>query len=333
MIEGYLREAIQQGASSVHVEGAGVRMRVDGVLHPMTELAEPRAALERLRAMAEIDGGLKTGSGRFVLAFGGARYELSVSMLVGQSATVHIRPQRGRYFPDFTFDALGLGGDDRARMERALARPGLVVLAGPTRSGKQPVLYAALASRADGSRKVFSIEWVLRDRLPGIDQVVVDDSIGYGFPAYLRAAGHMDVDVLGIGELVDIETADHAMRFVARGKTAITTMHVPNAGGVFQRLVNMMVEPYLVAEYVGLVQAQRLVRLVCCEAGCERCHGRRFRGMALVVESVEVTPAVRDLIVRGKFDEIRGPRTLREGALELAAAGRTTKAEALLVTP
>jgi type IV pilus assembly protein PilB len=363
-----LREAIEQRASSVHFEGSDssviVRVRVDGVLHRLHELAEPSGVFDQLRAMASIQADALSGDGRFVLALASGRFAASVSIVAttaGQSAHVHVASQRGRYFPDFTFEALGLGGDDRARLEAALARPGLVVLAGPTRSGKQPILYASLCSRNDGSRKILSMEWALRDRLQGIDQVELDDDVGYNFPHYLRVAGRMDVDLVGIGELVDYETVEQTFRLVARGKTAITTVHVPSAAAAFGRLLSMGQEPYVVAEHVTLVQAQRMVRLLCehCKEpaahraaigelgltaeqaerakffsarGCARCDGRGFRGAALVVESLEVTPAIRERIVRRDVDGIRGPRTLREGALELAVAGRTTPAEALLAT-
>lgn len=366
-LDACLRDAINDRASGIYFEGNDttvvVRLRVDGVLHPLRELGEPRAVFEQLRTLAAIDLDTRIGDGRFVLALRGQRYELAVSVVTtaaGQSAQVFVIPQRGRYFPDFTFDALGLDGEDRARLEAAVARPGIVVLAGPTRSGKQPMLYASLLARADGSRKVFSVEWVLRDCLKGVDQVQVDDALGYGFPAYIRAAIRGSVDVLGVGELVDYETVEQTFRFVSRGKTAISTLHVSNAAGVFSRLINMGQEPYVVADLVSLVQAQRRVRLLCEECkvpaphgragladlgftteqierarvfgprGCARCHDRGYAGAALVVESLEVTPAIRERIMRRDFDGMRGPRTLREGALELAVAGKTTPTEALL---
>jgi type IV pilus assembly protein PilB len=376
-VNALLAEAVRRRASDVHVEpyerSLRIRLRVDGVL---CEVAPPPPGLAsaittRVKVMAQLDIAERRlpQDGRLRLTLSeGADADVRVSVLptlFGEKLVLrlldHTRVER-------RLDTLGLEPDALAQLRLALARPhGLVLATGPTGSGKTTTLYAALAGLNTTAVNICTVEDPVEVHLPGVNQVASREDVGLSFAAALRAFLRQDPDVIMVGEIRDLETADIAVKAALTGHLVLSTLHTNDAPSAVMRLLDMGIPPFLVAGALVLVVAQRLVRVLCprcarsCPAsleairaaewrgapfvprqatGCPDCAGTGFRGRAAIYELMAPGDAFRDRVVAGATAvELRrlvcadGMRTLRQAGLALAARGLTTIEEVLRVTP
>ena len=373
-----LLDALKAGASDVHVEstteGLRVRMRLDGVLRDISTLgkAHQSGILSRIKLLAGLDIAERRvpQDGRARLALADREVDLRVSTLpsiYGESAVVrlldHSTTARG-------LAELGLSAELEARFDRLIHRPtGLILVTGPTGSGKTTTLYAALGRVNGAAVKILTVEDPVEYRLAGITQIPVNRRAGLGFGSALRSMLRHDPDIIMVGEMRDRETAEIAVQAALTGHLVLSTLHTNDAVGGITRLVDMGIEPYLVSATVEAILAQRLVRVLCdaCAEpiqptpaelatapasvakrtdrrfrrprGCEACSGTGYRGRRGIYELFVPTERIRARVAQGAtLDELRalarddGLITLREAAWEAARTGLTSIAEVLRVT-
>jgi len=376
-----LREASLRNASDLHVEpfehGWRIRLRIDGVLH---EIARPPAHLRdafvtRIKVLARMDiaerrvpqdGRLRLASGTSAKAPDDYRVS-SLPTLFGEKLVL----RRLEALPaDLSLAALGLDDVQRDALADAIRAPhGLVLVTGPTGSGKTLSLYCFLQMLNGESRNLCSVEDPAEIQLAGINQVNVREKAGLTFAAALRAFLRQDPDVIMVGEIRDEETADVAVKAAQTGHLVLSTLHTNDAPAAIARLIDIGVEPYNLAAALRLITAQRLVRRLCtvcrvpvddraaalggiavrddatpgwrpyAPVGCDACHGIGYRGRIGIHQVMPVTDAIRELIVRraGAQDIARQARaecvaTLRDAALARVRDGTTSVAEAIGAT-
>jgi general secretion pathway protein E/type IV pilus assembly protein PilB len=373
-----LTEALDVRATDVHVEPfenrLRVRYRVDGVLTEANIPAEVRrfqaAIVSRLKILSHLDIAEKRlpQDGRIRLKVGGREIDVRVSvipMLHGEAVVLRILDSGGAMR---TMDSLGMAPRDRSAFERVLELPhGIILVTGPTGSGKTTTLYAGLSRINKIDRKIITIEDPVEYQLPGVNQIQVSTKTGLTFARGLRAILRHDPDVVLIGEIRDKETAEIAVQASLTGHLVFSTLHTNDAPGATARLIDMGIEPYLVASSLELVMAQRLVRLICqhCKEqvavpdletfreefggalpdalwrgrGCRQCQGTGYRGRTGVFEIMPVTEEIRALTLeRASTGVIRkvavkqGMKSLRLDGWRLVREGRTTVEEVLRVT-
>jgi type IV pilus assembly protein PilB len=376
LVSAMLAEAVREGASDLHVEpqrdGLRIRHRVDGVLRDVMLLPKGTSAavVSRLKILSGLDIAERRipQDGRARIAVDGTAVDARVSTLPGlhgEKVVLRLFAADSAVQPLAT---LGLATAQLDIVERLLAAPqGLVLITGPTGSGKTRTLYAALARVLTAEVNVVTLEDPIELQLPGITQVAVHPRSGMTFARGLRAVLRQDPDVVMVGEVRDSETAELALQAALTGHLVLTTLHTNDAPGALTRLVDMGVEPYLVASSLSLVVAQRLVRKPCpaCSGpyeppdavlaglglgqealagatprrgdGCPACAGSGYRGRRGVFEVLEVTPVVRHAIGGGEealaaAAAATGLQRLREHALAVAARGETTYEEVLRAT-
>jgi type IV pilus assembly protein PilB len=376
LVDRLLDVAVRERASDLHLEphrgSVLVRLRVDGVLHEVLQL--PPAGYSAVTARLKIIAGLdiierrvpQDGRARIRVAGGIVDVRVStVPAMHGEKIVVRILPSASR-LPDL--HGLGLTDDQRDLLLEVMSRPqGLVLITGPTGSGKTNTLYAALAEGVDGSRNVMTLEDPVEIELPGITQIQIDDKSGLSFARALRACLRQDPDVLLVGEIRDQDTADLAVRAALTGHLVLATLHTLDAAAAITRLADMGVAPYLVTSSLALVVSQRLVRLPCPECvapdptapevlrqlsvddvegtwvravGCPACTDTGYRGRTAVLEMLPVTEALRAALLVGANEaRVRaiasdaGHVTLYGSGLNKARAGQTTLAEVLRAVP
>ena len=374
-----MEKAVDLRASDVHIEpvrtGLQIRMRVDGVLRAVAAPADapPQALISRLKILSGLniaerrlpqDGGARLKIGRGEL-------DVRVATLPtqhGESAVIRLLPRdRGL----LGIDKLGFRPHDEARIRRMLGSPnGMIVVTGPTGSGKTTTLATLLSALNTPAVKILTIEDPIEYELPGIVQAQVKSAIGLTFAAAMRAFVRQDPDIIMVGEVRDAETASIAVHAALTGHLVLTTLHTETAAGAVPRLIDLGVEPFLLKSTLRLVVAQRLVRLLCerckttrrleqedfardprlefiglrtgesvCEPkGCERCGGVGFRGRVGVFEAIEVAGEMREHVREGA-DSFAieaaalggGMTTMTIDAAEKARAGITSVAEALRI--
>lgn len=369
-----IADAVDARASDIHLEPAedrlAVRYRIDGVLVEQPALPpQMRAGLvSRIKVMAELNIAERRlpQDGRLRVAVRGHEIDLRVAIapsIHGQTVVMRILDKSGMALD---FAALGFAPELAERMETMLARPhGIMLVTGPTGSGKTTTLYAALATINSGTRKILTVEDPIEYRLPGIVQTQVNPAIGLDFAAALRSFLRQDPDVMMVGEIRDLETAQIAIQAALTGHGLLSTLHTNTAAGAITRLLDMQVEPFLLASTLNAVVAQRLVRRLCphckvphvpgpgqraalrCDdsatfwrgAGCGECGHTGFKGRIALVEFLEVDEAVAQLILdRADAREIArraGAKqlyTMMQDGLAKAKAGLTTVDEVLRVT-
>ena len=373
-----LREAISLRATDVHFEPfeneLRVRYRVDGVLQEAAIPAEVRqfraAIISRLKILSQLDIAEKRlpQDGRVKLRIAGREIDVRVSvipMVHGEAVVLRLLDRSAALLG---LEQLGMSARDCAQFERLLALPhGIVLVTGPTGSGKTTTLYAALSRINDTSRKIITIEDPVEYQLHGINQIQVSTKAGLTFARGLRSILRHDPDVVLVGEIRDLETAEIAVQASLTGHLVFSTLHTNDAPGALTRLVDMGVEPYLVASSLEAVLAQRLVRLICpaCREeivgapveqaraayriqglerlwtgrGCRQCQDTGYRGRTGVFEFMVLTDDIRAMILRrASSGEIRraaqghGMMSLREDGWRLVTEGRTTLEEVLRVT-
>jgi general secretion pathway protein E len=373
-----LAEALESRATDVHVEPfenqLRVRYRVDGVLVEANIPAQVRkyqaAIVSRLKILSHLDIAEKRlpQDGRIRLKVAGREIDLRVSvipMIHGEAVVLRIL-DRGD--ASFGLEHLGMSSRDRSIWDKVLDLPhGIILVTGPTGSGKTTTLYAALSKINNADLKIVTIEDPVEYQLRGINQIQVNTKSGMTFAAGLRAILRHDPDVVLIGEIRDKETAEIAVQASLTGHLVFSTLHTNDAPGATTRLIDMQIEPYLVASTLEMVLAQRLVRLICpkCKEeapreeveklreefgqevpevlyrgkGCRNCQGQGYRGRQGVFEMMPVTDEVRALVIeRASSREIRkvamrqGMNSLRSDGWRLIREGRTTPEEVLRMT-
>ncbi|HEX7935770.1 MAG TPA: ATPase, T2SS/T4P/T4SS family [Paraburkholderia sp.] len=374
-----LREATRRNASDLHIEpaehGWRVRLRIDGVLH---QLAPPPVHLRdafvtRVKVLARMDIAERRvpQDGRLRIATSPGRLEdyrvNSLPTLFGEKLVL----RRLDALPaDLSLDSLGLDARQRETVDAAIRAPhGLVLVTGPTGSGKTLSLYCFLNLLNSEARNLCSVEDPAEIQLAGINQVSVREKAGLTFAVALRAFLRQDPDVIMVGEIRDEETADVAVKAAQTGHLVLSTLHTNDAPAAVARLIDIGVAPYNLAAALRMVTAQRLVRRLCtacrapaplsaaalraagfaenqidgCEpyspTGCAACHGIGYRGRVGVHQVMPVSDAMRELIVArvGTHELARQAHsehvgTLREAALALVRNGTTSLAEALAAT-
>ncbi|MGN6330494.1 MAG: GspE/PulE family protein [Motilibacteraceae bacterium] len=377
-VEDLLTRALALGASDVHLEPQRdllrVRFRIDGVLRDITHAQQSLAAavVSRVKVMAGLDIAERRlpQDGRATLANGETEADARVSTLPsthGEKVVIRLL-QSARDVP--AMSALGLEQQQREELHAALSAPqGLVLITGPTGSGKTTTLYSALHAVADPARNVVTLEDPVEVDFRGITQVQVNVKQGLTFARGLRAVLRQDPDVVLVGEVRDAETARLALEASLTGHLVLTTLHTGSAAGALTRLVDMGIEPYLVASSLTLAVAQRLVRTPCrsCSQeswpsgqmlellglderdlagatpvagqGCSECSGTGYAGRTALFEVLPVDADLRRTLLASPTEEAvvghleaNGIRTLRTIALERACQGVTTFEEALRVT-
>ncbi|MCO4747866.1 MAG: type II secretion system ATPase GspE [Proteobacteria bacterium] len=375
-VNAVLTQAVKEGASDIHIEPFEkdliVRFRVDGVLR---EAVRPPGGLKnsivaRIKIMAGLNIAEKRlpQDGRIQRRMGGREIDLRVSTLPvrhGERVVMRIL-EKGEVF---SLDASGMEDDVLDVWRKLIRRPhGILLVSGPTGSGKTTTLYSALAEINSPDLNILTIEDPVEYELKGIGQTQVHSKINLTFASALRAHLRQDPDVIMVGEIRDRETAENAVRASLTGHLVFSTIHTNDAAGAFGRLIDMGVEPYLVAGSLLGVLAQRLVRRLCsecCESyiptdveladlelnrekvpgsvfravGCEVCNGRGYKGRAGIYEFLKASEGIKTL-VQGHADAGKikrqamsdGMRTLREDGVEKVLAGVTTFEEVIRVT-
>ena len=367
--------AVEARASDIHLEPSEsalqVRYRIDGAMREMDPLPAPmRAAVaSRIKVMAGLNIAERRlpQDGRLRMAVRGHDIDLRVATsptLHGESVVMRLLD---RSHLQLDFDALGFDAELLAKLRPILARPhGVVLVTGPTGSGKTTTLYAALSEMNTPERKLLTIEDPIEYRLAGVNQTQVAPSIGLDFAAALRSFLRQDPDVMMVGEIRDLETAQVAVQAALTGHMILSTLHTNSAAAAVTRLLDMGVEPFLITSTLNAVLAQRLVRRLCeaCREpyavepatlevgeaargvttlwrphGCAACKGQGFRGRIAVLELLSVDEAVSRLILgRAEAQAIEaeavasGMRTMLRDGVAKAAAGLTTLEEVLRVT-
>lgn len=351
LLNALLTQAARDGASDIHIEPyethSAVRFRVDGLLR---EVVQPNRALHaalisRLKIMADLDIAEKRlpQDGRISLRMGTRAVDVRVSTLPnahGERAVLRLLDKSGERL---SLEAVGMAGPTLTRLEKLLAQPhGIVLVTGPTGSGKTTTLYAAL-SRFDASQSnIMTVEDPIEYELPGVGQTQVNPRIALDFAKALRAILRQDPDIIMIGEIRDLETAQIAVQASLTGHLVLATLHTNDAASAVTRLTDMGIDPFLLSSSLLGVLAQRLVRKLCpacAGALCSACARSGYVGRTGVFELLVASDGMRQLIhERAPEARLRdlalaeGMQLMREDAERLVAQGVTTRAEVARVT-
>jgi len=375
-----LERAMELRASDIHIEpfrqGLTVRMRVDGLLRAVAPPAGalPQALISRIKILSGLNIAERRlpqdGAARMRLA----RSEIDIRVATmptqhGEAAVIRLLP-RDRGLLDL--GKLGLAGNDEQRMRRLLGLPhGMIVITGPTGSGKTTTLATMLSILNEPTRKILTIEDPVEYELQGVNQSQVKPAIGLTFASALRAFVRQDPDVIMVGEVRDAETANIAIHAALTGHLVLTTLHTETAAAALPRLLDLGVEGFLLKSTLRATIAQRLVRTLCdrCKTskkldlesinadprftalgfrpddtvfephGCDRCGGTGYRGRSGIFEIIEMTGAIRNLITGHTDSEVihtasvkAGMTTMIDDAIAKCRAGVTSAAEVLRVT-
>ncbi|WP_305821987.1 GspE/PulE family protein [Massilia brevitalea] len=379
LLQSVFDDATQVRASDIHIEPQegrlAIRFRIDGVLHLQTEadmkIATPLAL--RLKLMADLDISEKRlpQDGRFAMKVKNQRIDVRISTMptqYGESVVMRLLNQAGN---TLRLESIGMPRKLLERFRAVVQRPnGLVLVTGPTGSGKTTTLYSALAELNSVEKKLITVEDPVEYRLQGINQVQVNEKIELSFARVLRSALRQDPDIVLVGEMRDQETAQIGLRAAMTGHLVLSTLHTNDAASTPLRLMDMGVPRYMVGGSLQAVLAQRLVRVVCesCSTpyaptpaertwlrpelgdfaeqaqffhgkGCPHCNGTGYRGRTGVYELLEMTRAVTDAanhpdpahFLKVAHAEMAG-ETLRRHGVQLAVQGRTTVAEAMRIS-
>ncbi len=355
LVDELLAAGIASRASDIHIEpeeqGIAVRHRVDGILALVRTL--PRAVgpalVSRIKILSGLDiaDRLRPQDGRARVAINNVAVDLRVSTLPashGEKVVVRVLDGRSTVH---TLDGMGFHADELDRLGRLLqSREGLILVTGPTGSGKTTTLYAALRQIKERGVNIVTVEDPIEYRLPGIVQVQVNEKAGLTFASALRSIMRQDPDVLLIGEIRDRETAEIAIQASLTGHLVLSTLHTNDAPSAVTRLIDIGVASYKIATAVKGVLAQRLVRRTCSECAtlgvpgvlCRRCGGSGFHGRLALVEVLIASPEFERRVAAGESTEriaaaarSDGMRTLWRSGMVHAADGRTSVEEVLRV--
>ena len=379
LVDSTILNAIQRRASDIHIESRDteviVKYRIDGVLYQAMEPIDKRhhqTIVSRVKVMSELDIAEKRvpQDGRFKLRLRGRTIDFRVSILPtahGEDVVIRIldKESLSAEFRNLRLDVLGFDDETLKKLRKAIREPyGMVLVTGPTGSGKTTTLYAALSEIQSPEDKIVTIEDPVEYQLKGVSQIPVNEKKGLTFARGLRSILRHDPDKIMVGEIRDEETASIAIQSALTGHLVFTTVHANNVIDVLGRFLNMRVDLYNFVSALNCVLAQRLVRRICphCRraanvtpqlleesglsprvygdhvffegAGCMECNGTGFLGRLAVSELLDLSDRIRELILdRRPGSEIRraakedGMRFLRESALEKALGGWTTLRE------
>jgi type IV pilus assembly protein PilB len=367
LVRSVISDAVDRGVSDIHFapdEGAlSVRYRIDGVMSDAARVPRNQASavISRIKILADLDISEKRlpQDGRMGLVIEGRKIDIRVAIvpLVGGEAAVLRILDAGR--TPLSLDDLGMRGEDRERLDRSLKRSyGAILVTGPTGSGKTTSLYGIIELIRSPEKTLTTIEDPVEYQLAGVNQIQVAERTGLTFATGLRAIVRADPDVIMVGEIRDRESAHIAVDAALTGHLVLTTLHTNDAPSAPMRLIDMGIEPYLVASAVSCVVAQRLARRLCTTCrkeltvpgehvglaggeaqiyegvGCPRCRHTGYRGRMGVFEVMHLTDELRSMIVnRASSHEImavaiqQGMVPLREDGLAKVRAGETTLAE------
>ena len=384
LVDSTIFTGIQRRASDIHIEtgddAVHVKYRIDGVLQPaMRPIAKHfhSAIVSRVKVMAELDIAEKRvpQDGRFKVRMPGKTIDFRVSVMPsahGEDVVIRILDKESisEQFTELKLDILGLAEEELRRFRKYIRKPyGMVLVTGPTGSGKTTTLYAALAEIRSVEDKIITIEDPIEYQLAGITQIPINEKKGLTFARGLRSILRHDPDKIMVGEIRDSETAQIAIQSALTGHLVFTTVHANNVVDVLGRFLNMGVEPYQFVSALNCVMAQRLVRLICSQcrrpvqvdrplldesaldpallkthqffegAGCLECGGTGFKGRTAICELLDLSDRIREMILeRRPNSEIKkaareeGMRFLRESAVKAVMLGRTTLREINKVT-
>jgi general secretion pathway protein E len=378
LVNNLLSQAVDVNASDIHVEPNDeyfvIRLRIDGVLH--TQMTQPvdrfPAVASRIKLVAGIDIAERRlpQDGRITTRISGQEMDIRVSTvptIFGESIVLRLLPKER---DDLALVKLGMESDHLELFRSwVMGSNGIVLITGPTGSGKSTTLYAALNDSNDGVRKIITVEDPVENQIPSITQIQAHSEIGYTFARALRAILRQDPDVIMIGEIRDLETAEIAIQSALTGHLVLSTIHTNDAVSAFTRLIDMGIEPFLVSAPMRGVQAQRLIRKVCsyCKVninvpskvfdsmanlpsdligerwvqakGCDACHQTGYSGRMGIYELVPMSSELQDMIVAGAslndirhYAESQGYRTLYQDGLLKASRGLTTLEEVARLT-
>ncbi len=360
MLNALLTQAAKDGASDIHIEpyerSSSVRFRVDGTLR---EVVQPNRALHaalisRLKIMAELDISEKRlpQDGRISLRIGGRAVDVRVSTLPSSHGERAVLRLLDKGESKFTLEGLGMSGDVLTSFDRLVQQPhGIVLVTGPTGSGKTTTLYASLGRIDTSTTNVLTVEDPVEYELGGIGQTQVNPRIDLTFAKALRAILRQDPDVIMIGEIRDYETAQIAIQASLTGHLVLATLHTNDAPSAVTRLTDMGVEPFLLSSSLLGVLAQRLVRKLCVHCrkvdahgryhpvGCAECGHTGYKGRTGVYEMMVADDKVRSLIHSRAAEsqlfvaaEEAGLRSMREDGERLVSEGITSPEEVMRVT-
>jgi general secretion pathway protein E len=384
LINSTLYDALKTAASDIHLEstpeGLAVKLRIDGVLHhalDMKGIDLAEQAISRLKVLAELDIAERRlpQDGSFRVRAGGRDIDLRLSVMPsvhGEDAVIRILDKQAMLVSRgaLSLDALGFDvGAVRSLRKMADQPHGMLLVAGPTGSGKTTTLYAAISEIHTGRDKIVTIEDPVEYQLPGVLQIPVHEKKGLTFARGLRSILRHDPDKIMVGEIRDRETAEIAVQAALTGHLVLTTVHANNVFDVFGRFAYLGIDPYMFVSALAGVWAQRLIRVNCTRcsapatldpqemasmglntecvghyqplrgAGCGDCRGTGYRGRRAIAEVLELNDELRELIIERKpirvireVARLHGTRGLRETALALVASGQTTLEEVKRVT-
>ena len=374
-----IREAYDAGASDIHLqsrrEGLEARVRLDGVLQPALDPPprSDRAVISRIKLLAQLDIAerRRPQDGRIRVRLKERELDLRVSSVptvFGESVVLRLLDRDGGAIP---LESLGLPADLLFTMQRLAQKPhGMILVTGPTGSGKTTTLYAALGLRSAATEKIVTLEDPVEYALDGVTQVPIHAQTGVTFPSMLRSLLRQDPDVMLVGEMRDAETAELAIQAALTGHVVFSTLHTSDAVGAILRLLDLQIPPFLIAATLDAVLAQRLVRKICDDCrepyvpevemaallldrdrgggkpselvrgrGCTRCRGTGYRGRVGIFELFVLTDDTREAIVaapsRQRVEALaraQGMRPLRADGWAKVRAGVTTIEEVLRVT-
>ena len=384
LVETIIFTALERRASDIHIEArdseVAVKYRIDGVLqHAMQPIAKEwhSTVLSRIKVLSDLDIAERRvpQDGRFRVKYKGRYIDLRVSIMPashGEDAVLRVLDKEtlSEKFSSLTLDVVGFSAEETRRFRRYIREPyGMVLVTGPTGSGKTTTLYAAINEIKSDEDKIVTIEDPVEYQLRGITQIPVNEKKGLTFARGLRSILRHDPDKIMVGEIRDQETAQIAIQSALTGHLVFTTVHANNVTDVIGRFINMGVEPYNFVSALNCIMAQRLVRVICtnCKkpkryspeelkeagidpavwanvtfaegAGCLECSGTGYHGRTAICELLDLTDRIREMIVdRRPTSEIKrvaceeGMITLRESGLAKIRAGITTVKEINKVT-
>jgi type IV pilus assembly protein PilB len=371
LVNQIVAQAVERGASDIHLAPDGrelrVRFRVDGVLHDITTVQRRMSAgvISRIKIMAELNIAEKRlpQDGRVGLVVDGRHVDLRVVTLPsvhGEGAVLRVLDKASVVVD---LDKLGMADPERERFERACREThGAVLVTGPTGSGKSTTLYAALQMLNTPEKNIITVEDPVEYEMSGLTQVQVSSKVGLTFAAGLRSMVRADPDIIMVGEIRDRETAQIAVESALTGHLVLSTLHTNDAPSAISRLIEMGIEPFLVASALDCVVAQRLARMLCpsCKrrtiipakvlqengyrarmeleayepVGCRRCGGSGYRGRLGLYEVMKVSPEIQALALERKPAEMirdvavsQGMTRMRDDGLQKVRQGRTSMAE------
>jgi general secretion pathway protein E len=359
LVDSLLQQAVKQRASDIHIEPfekeIRVRFRVDDVLHePVSPL--PKALLPSVVSRIKILGGVNIAEkripqdGRIRLKIAGRDYDVRLSTVPvahGERLVLRLLPRTSDML---NLERLGFNETQLATWERLISRPnGIILVTGPTGSGKTTTLYGSLSRINRADRNIITIDDPVEIQLPGVGQIEVNPKIGLTFASALRSVLRQDPNVILVGEIRDLETAEIAIQASLTGHLVFSTLHTNDAPSAITRLVDMGVEAFLVASSLAAVLAQRLVRVLCKEcreaytptpeglaeigirskhevrvyraAGCSRCHDTGYLGRVAIFELMVVDDAVRNMVTQSIDSKTIKRTAMERGMNPLRADG------------